>query len=734
MNYNKYLIIFLIIFLVIISLSLLKYLFKVTPAKNIEIKKNFESNEEFSNKDTDNNIIKKEYNNLINNGNFENNKNPDNYITQSGYNKIIILKNPGLSAFVLEQRVSNEITYYELLCDNERNSKYNLLFWLSIKKNDISELNFEKLIKIKIQNEDFSNYIPRLNYNIIKKMILTNNDENIWYLIKYTFISNNTTKDKMQVYLNYDINLQFDTYYFTGLSLYRVLIDAENFIYNSQLISYVDGYHYESNTPTFHDLSGRGNDLFWSNIPLVDYTKGSMNIYNYKLTGFPANQLSNENFTVLLCINKNFRTDDSNLDFTSEEDDYDQYLFSIPGNERYSFEIKLKDNYIYIINGNKSQKSTNEVILYNKSIIAVTYKNKILSIYQDGYLIVSSDIGKIYFSSDNILINRNKNLNYNIYSLLFYNRVIEKDEMDNIREYFITNQNKNFNTPDINNYQMDVQNNTTLSSSSFLVSNFNDEYDNIFIDRFDNQNNKMKKDNCNCTKECKDLCSAFKDNIEKYNQCIFNCQNVLPSCQNFCEKSENSDSIYCNSANYSVNDCPKVYKKNGNYIVYIPPNSEYAKILNYSGEKSYGKNLAKARYTYNLNFPNCPTPSELIQGNSKDYIKTCPYVINEVNPCYLSVCGGVNWDVKNYKDLNLGKNCKKAVSNYCQINYNIDDNCLCWNPKNKENPECIQFRRHFEDPNDYCSASQFNIEEHPDFNKYIKKDNIPCWGCNLNEN
>ena len=167
-------------------------------------------------------------------------------------------------------------------------------------------------------------------------------------------------------------------------------------------------------------------------------------------------------------------------------------------------------------------------------------------------------------------------------------------------------------------------------------------------------------------------------------------------------------------------------------MVYVQPNSEYSTKLNYSGERSYGKKLSKARYTYNLNFPNCPTPSELVQGSSNDYIDSCPYVVNEANPCHMSVCAGVNWDVADYKDLKLNKNCKKVISNYCQLNYNIDDNCACWSSTNKNDQTCIDFRRNFEDPNDYCSPNQFKIEEHPDFSKYIKKDSIPCWGCNLN--
>jgi len=230
--------------------------------------------------------------------------------------------------------------------------------------------------------------------------------------------------------------------------------------------------------------------------------------------------------------------------------------------------------------------------------------------------------------------------------------------------------------------------------------------------------------------------STSSDNLDDFLSCANNCKNNIDSCKDICSEEQNNNSIYCNNNNNNNNNdqlkCPKVYKKNGKYMVYIQPNSHYANKLNYSGEKSYGSNINRARYTYNINFPRCPIPNELIPGSENKYIETCPYIINELNPCYTTACGNVNWNVKNHNDLNLNKNCKKAVSNYCQINYQLDENCMCWDPKNKDDPKCIEFRRYFEDPNDYCSPSQFKIEDHPDFEKYIKKDNIPCWGCNLN--
>ena len=203
----------------------------------------------------------------------------------------------------------------------------------------------------------------------------------------------------------------------------------------------------------------------------------------------------------------------------------------------------------------------------------------------------------------------------------------------------------------------------------------------------------------------------------------------MPSCSNYCEEEDTNDSVYCGNKESDSIVCPKVYKKNNNYYVYIPPNSYYSYL--YEGEKSYGSDIEKARYIYSINFPKCLLPQELQINNENNKDSSCPYIINELNPCNISDCSGVNWNVSNYKDLNISNNCKKAISNYCHINYKYDPNCVCWDPKYKDDKKCIEFKKFFENPNDYCKPSSFDIQDHPDFNQYIKKDNIPCWGCKL---
>ena len=752
---NILVIIIIILLLIILSLLITKY-FLISNDNNIDINFNTMYNKSDNIESFSNNKINKinkinntiNNSNLINNGNFENGIPPNNFVNQSGINKIVSIKNPGNSSYALQQKKSKETTYYQLTCNNNINSKYILLFWVCITDNNnnqpnINDVNFETLIKIKIQNQDFTNFIPKLNYNIIQKTTISENNYN-WYLLKYDFLSGSENLDKMQIYFNYSDSLQYDIYYFTDLSLFRVLIDAQNFIHNNGLICYTDGYNYQSNSTTWHDLSGNGNDLFWSNIPNTDNTIGSLNTSNIHLTCMKSSVLSNTSNTIALCLNQDIINDasDSYVN-TSEEDSEsnatDFYLLSVPGNNRYAFELKIVNNSLYLIIDNKEYKSVHDFIFYNKSLLFITYDGSSLNVYQDGLLLISVQPRTLYFNNNKIIVNRNNNLNINLYSTLFYNRVINASEMNDIREYFITNKNKNYNqVPDINRFQM---NNYFLDN---IIGNFpiyqpydkKKGYENKDASTiFDNTSDKIKKAFISCNKDCIEQCLPKSTHgLNSFYDCALTCKNTLDSCKDLC-KVDPQNSYYCNINNSSSNNissnCPKVIKKNGNYVVYIPEHSNYAKELKYSGEKIYSNDIQKARTLYNLNFPECPTPKELILKELNHHVGSCPFVVNEANPCITSACSGVNWNKDNYKDLSLSKNCKKMVSNYCNINYALDDKCICWDPKYKDDKRCNEFRGFFDEPNEFCTPSQFSIEDHPDFIKYIKKDNIPCWGCKI---
>jgi hypothetical protein len=723
---NKYAIIISTVIIIVLSILLIGYLFNTGYINNMNDINNVNNHtfsnissynrdgymlnnsyiptssfiERFSNKKQEK---QEDYNNLINNGSFENGNEPNNHINDSGFNKIIMMKNPGKTNYVLHQKITEEQTYYQLSIPNRINTKFVLTFYLCIDKNDIKDLLFDKLIYIKMQNDDYSSYNPRLDYYVTQKTVMS--DGNMWYHMKYVFISGPNTTKNMQLYLNYSNKLQFNNYYFASIQLNSVLIDSENFVFNNKLLSYVDGYYYE-NSGTWHDLGGLGNDLYWSQTPIVDYTKGFANSRNLKLTAFHANKLSNNEFTILFCLSKNTTSNDItdkqiNTQFGQEEEEEiseksivnESFLLSMPGNDRYSFEIRLDNDYLRLIIDNKEYISKQQLILYNKSLLAITYDGTTMNIYYDGALLISEKIRKIYLNTSPILINKNRNLNYHFYSILFYNRLIHLSELDELRSYFIENKNKKNNNPDINDYLMSSTIDKLKDPTISMIKPYNKK-----DSKFDTIDDESLKYN------------DYKENFKPFGE-IFN------------------ETIAKEISERMI--CPKVYKKNGNYMVYIPKNSYYASMLNYSGERSYGHDIEKARYTYYRNFPKCAIPEELMYYSNKDSMDTCPYIINEGNPCFTSQCTNVDWNVDHYKQLNLNKNCKKHVSNYCHVNSNVDDKCICWTPQYKNDPKCIEFRRYIEDPNDYCSVDQFNIEEHPDFGKYIRKDNIPCWGCNL---
>ena len=724
--YN-YLIILLIFFILILLLAYFN------SKRNIKLKANWELNfntpENFENNNFKLNV---DYN-LIKNNCFDNGRNLENYINQVGHNNIIKCQNPGKSQYSLHQK-NNSL--YEISCENSINSTYLLYFYICLENIKINEFNFESFVKIRMPTKDYSNYLPKIQYNVIKKITLGNNKN--WYHIKINYNSKENVLDKQII--SFNNQQKKSTLYMTDLSLYKVLDNAPNFIFNKNLICFIDSINYNSSNNILHDISGNNNDMYLNNIPKKN--ENYIHLTNTKINGFPSNNINSEKFTIIFTLNKQNENKQVNSkiegNFDNENNINNKVLLSIQGNNNYAFEIGILDDYLYLIQNNKKTKSNKPLNYYHKSTITILYENDVLNIYNDNLNILSKKINKIYFNNKPIIINKNKNLDLYVYNILVYNRLVETNELNNIRDYFITNQNKNTDTqPNIldltfdNIYDNKNYNNPLVNSYDKFIEPFQLTEEEMYQEIHDNVDNNIK---LNCFKDCNKLCKKFLDgsqsSIDKYKNCLSNCKNVMNSCNEYCK--DNNDEMYCSNDDDNLvnNKCPKVYKKNGKYIVYIPENGIYSDF--FTGEKIFSDNIDKARNMYAYNFPNCPIPKELVCDDNKNK-EHCPYTVNELNPCNSRACSNVNWNVTNYKDLVINEKCKKVISNYCHINYDKDDNCACWDPKYKNNSKCVEFRKFFENPNDYCNLSSFNIEDHPDFNKYVKKDKIPCWGCNISE-
>lgn len=178
-------------------------------------------------------------------------------------------------------------------------------------------------------------------------------------------------------------------------------------------------------------------------------------------------------------------------------------------------------------------------------------------------------------------------------------------------------------------------------------------------------------------------------------------------------------------------DCPTAYLKNGEYIVDIPKDSKYRYTLGV-GPRSYGTNKEKANKIYKENFPDCKVPDALKFDRVPHNV--CPYIFRRNNPCNEPECKYVDWSQMDVDKMGLNEGCRKHISHYCHIpkHREHDPMCRCWKEGNKYDPECQKMRKMYEPPEDYgFSINIFDIDEHPDFKNYIRKDRIPCWNCNL---
>tara|TARA_B110000037_G_C17105492_1_gene499675 strand:+ start:594 stop:2438 length:1845 start_codon:yes stop_codon:yes gene_type:complete len=329
-------------------------------------------------------------------------------------------------------------------------------------------------------------------------------------------------------------------------------------------------------------------------------------------------------------------------------------------------------------------------------------------------------ISKLKKNTKYLIILNNENIKlYNDDSLLTNKPIAIFDFKDTIKSK--SNSIKNIklkNIKNIKNIFTILKKTETKLLNNFINSKYINSLSSNYTIKSDNKDDKKLKKTCytNCKNTCSKLVGEISDEtLDKYNKCYNNCKSVLPSCVEMCEKNKYKSEPIC----LSGEKCPIVYKKNKNF---------YIKDTKTDKEHNYGTSRKKAKSIFKLNYPNCPIPSILEPENNLD---KCPFIINKNNPCYSNECKNVNW--AGYDDpRNFDQKCKNQIYNYCLINSDTDEKCVCWSDEMKNNEKCNTLRRQYIDSNDLkCNVSEFKIQTHPDFYKYIKKDSIPCWNCNI---
>ena len=684
-------------------------------------------------------------NNYIQNGNFNGGKNITNSVTNGNVNIVIMRNNPGSTSYVLEMtRQKNTKTSLEIDIKNIKASKtYKLCFWYSVKNSKgifdpVKDIKFiisttthnHKYLLAKKGDKsesDFASYGNR-DWKKIALYVTTPDDMN-------------TEKD-LKIIFNNSNNLVAEKINFTSISLISILPDASNFTVTNELKLLVLPVGYRAGLKSWKDSSNNGNDLIFKTMPTANVNAGNSLITSknkISSTSMASDIFGTvcDKFTIFFY----FTTDNIS------SNNYDTNILTIPGNQNTALQIIMnitKGTIKCILNDNDT-KSTNNIIeleksfVFNKSLLSFEYdKSKTsFTIKSDGVEVGhSTNVGILYPSSNNpIVINNNLEWNVNLYGFGVYNRLLTEKEYNEINLYFVNNSNNKSKyqqntlsySTDVNTIPQTTADQTDQQISDNTYDNTTDNYNSYEVeDEYSTQPANLYK---NCLVDCDNLCKQFKNDKHKYKKCRSKWCKQLESCDNYCITSNNNTSMICNDIDSS---CPVVYLKDGQYYIYIPENSTLANQYGYSGERNYGSTRDKARQIYERNFPGCELPDILKYEGGEHPMSNCPFKMHQGdNPCQSTECAGIDWSAP-VEQQNTCKSCKTVISNYCNRYKDIDESCICWSDEYKDLGECKAFRSYYEDPNDYnCSIDNFNIDQHPDYNLYIRKDKIPCWSCDL---
>ncbi len=680
---NKEIIYYIFLIIILIIIFYISYRLLVKDSNNFyDILNHKTFKEDFEPMDYSN------YKNIIQNGDFVNGKDASGYIDQSGSNEIIELTNPSNSKYVLKQKDTNDLTYYEILQPVLPNSAYLFSMWVTVDDPVVDPINFSKLLRIRILKKNGSNEIPVIN--VTKNRETTINDRK-WYLVNYLFNTSNDVKEHMNIYLSYDTQLIGSSVYYANLTLVKILRDINDFVFTNGLMLFISGLYTDSGVLSLRDLGSVGNNMVLKNRATIDSKEGFINMYNNVATKEEANTIFNSSpifmINLLTSIN-NKKENQQNSEDIEDEEYNNKTIVSIKDNQDKEL-ISLKvtnDNKVILKCGTIIKTTTQPLILSNKTLLSIAFNNDLhkLIFYQDTVPILTIDNCPIlYFDKCVFIINSEQYLEMNMYDCLVHNYILLENEHKELRTYLMNNQNR-------------------------IPNNKPSIFDYIFPK---NENNTQDLNNDNSNDNIKDqFYRLFQSTEQVYS-------NV---------KKES-----CGTPEIKSSDCPTAYKKGSDYYIFIPEHSYYHNKLGYFGEKLYGNEKAKVKYIYQMNFPDCELPTVLTDNEGGKYSQTCPFIIDQNNPCVAVGCGGVDWNKEYVEDLGLNDKCKNAVSYYCRINYDLDPKCVAWKPENKFDPKSINVRNYFEKPDEYCDIRNYSIESHPDFKNYIRKDKIPCWGCKV---
>ena len=646
------------------------------------------------------------HNNLIENGTFEHGEEANDTVVRSQLgNEIIAYENPSPYTYVLHQQVSPtsdiDKVFYNVKVSVSAGNNYLLEYMDNTNSYDETGVELYTMNRFgeKMNISSQTKIVETMNFNgnkwVLVNQIFTIPDETDGYL----YVSFQTVKSADETIYRYLAHIY--------LRRYLPLMPTYEFTKSLKLLLNMDASSLQVNQSYWKNLAGNnGNFKIQGNSQILRdglYTRNITMITKNALSLEVSPMFNDNSFTIIFVLG-------SLPNDLIKHNEYEYESMLIPGNQQTAFSVKIPNSYgkINYVIADEEYITDKDIEPNVGNMLTFVYGNKTIKIYLNQILLEERKTKQVYFNVKDIILNTTGNWAANLKAVLLYNNMLLQENIVQIVNWFQSN---------VNN----VNSVSDLTSSTSLYSYSKGDPNNTATASI------MKHTMSNC------LGSGSGSNDD------CGCSGISPdwaytssSDPQYNEKLNNLRKCYLNKLK-----CPTAKYISGQYQITIPEKSLYSMKYNSYGVKNYGSNKNKARELYTENFPMCLVPDVL--SNSNDTVDTthCPFVVEKDNPCKTKLCEGVKWGQTKLMD--LSQDCKNSINQYCKTNWDKDPACLCWNPKYGNEEGCLAFMKSIKDPKDIqikeiekpCCLNDYPITDHPDIKKYIKKNEIPCWGCNL---
>jgi hypothetical protein len=430
------------------------------------------------------NVDVSETNNLITNGSFtggigitsDDSSIPDTFTTYAYGSSIISHNSPDMvtDGYVIEQAydatTSTSNTNYKFRVSLKTGKTYILSCW----ETSTVDWDNKNLFHIGESASDNIEYTSKTNNQIM----LEDSDGNkkLWKLKSVIFNIDATNTNTLQdIYIK--LSNRNNTASYTGtrlianLYLREILIDEPKFLFTNKLLSYVSSMNNKSLNSShgtyWNDLSYNNNNFEFLNNPSQN---PPLNILNNTITGIKSNELyfidedtevtdqNTTNFSILMHLKLNTMTDNTtNNDFM----DLLELHGEIPAVGEISGSISSTGSAtipksLLTVQLNPITKAMNIIVDSDDNSITATKLNLIdgvrnllsityskdtskIKVWNNGTLVKTISMTNGFETSDDkMVINKDKNINADLYNVLVYNRDLGGPELLNINSYLNT--------------------------------------------------------------------------------------------------------------------------------------------------------------------------------------------------------------------------------------------------------------------------------------------------------